>query len=146
MRAVIVRVAHHPQQAMCGVWSVEGADGARFPLCVTLENPWRPGGNDSCVPAGRYHTTRWKSPTKGPVFRLHAVPGRSDILVHVGNTEQNSLGCILPGERFGKLYGLVAVKESLPAMTALLAAMPDEFELEIVDAWGGSTRDFKLAA
>lgn len=59
--------------------------------CVTLEN------DEKEIPPGTYKVTLYQSPTYGLCPQLH-VPGRTYILIHWGNFEKNSLGCILVGK------------------------------------------------
>ncbi len=71
------------------------------PLILTLENPWR--NNEpfiSCIPVGTYAFNRHLSPKFGETFIVEGVPGRSQILVHRGNTHTDTSGCILTGEEF----------------------------------------------
>lgn len=69
----------------------------------TLEDAWRDNKpNVSCVPEGTYqvkpHGWEEKTPFKyKQVWQLQRVPGRSAILIHAGNTHQDTEGCILVG-------------------------------------------------
>ena len=78
--------------------------------CCTLERPWNDnqpcteeylatgkGPRPSCIPAGRYKSEWFNSPTYGWVLRLKDVPDRSDILAHWGNFVKNTVGCICMG-------------------------------------------------
>lgn len=50
------------------------------------------------IPAGTYRVSLRKSPRLGYVTPyLHDVPGFSDVLIHIGNFPQDTLGCILVG-------------------------------------------------
>jgi hypothetical protein len=75
-------------------------------VCETLEPPWR--GNEprrSCIPEGAYPVVFRQEPGSKYRYRhLHVlgVPGRSLILVHIGNTPADTLGCILPGMTRGR--------------------------------------------
>ena len=70
---------------------------------VTLELPDRRNApNVSRVPAGTYSGGVQHSERLGNVVRLYDVPGRSNILIHAGNTVQDTEGCILPGELAGR--------------------------------------------
>jgi len=89
-------------------------------LCFTMENPWR--GNQkgiSCIPDGHY----WCKPHEGTKFKetwvVMDVPGRSGIVFHIGNTESDTRGCILPGSTTGTLRGERAVLGSRIAMEKL---------------------------
>jgi hypothetical protein len=73
----------------------------------TLEDPVREGPKipgKTAIPAGRYRLTVERSPRFSAragqdVFlpRLHDVPGFDGVLIHGGNTAEDSLGCILCG-------------------------------------------------
>lgn len=66
-------------------------------ICYTVERPWQ--GNEpsvSCVPAGRYDLVWKQSPRFGLKLHLNAVQGRTHILIHAGNTQADTKGCILP--------------------------------------------------
>lgn len=66
--------------------------------CFTMELPWR--GNRkrvSCIPAGTYPAFFHLSPKFGDSLWVKNVPNRSEILIHKGNYNRDTLGCILPG-------------------------------------------------
>ncbi len=87
-----------------GTFGVLVKDGV--PLCVTLELPWEENQRSiSCIPEGRYDFYRVDSPRFGDTFQIAAVPGRSNILFHAGNTVDDTSGCIL----LGTSYGMFAV-------------------------------------
>jgi hypothetical protein len=75
------------------------------PLAVTLELPWR--NNEkcvSCIPSGSYTISLHDPPKHGQCLSVHSVPGRTNILIHKGNTLEDTEGCIL----LGKLFDLEA--------------------------------------
>lgn len=87
-------------------------DGAT-PFAITLENPWRDNKkNESCIPIGLYRCERVLSRKFGHTFEVIAVQGRSNILFHKGNLEDDTLGCILVGEQFETLNGKTAILQS----------------------------------
>lgn len=72
----------------------------------TAELPWRENEpNGSCIPPGVYAADVFQSSTKGRVYLLSGVPGRSMIEIHAANFagdvtmgwESELLGCIAPG-------------------------------------------------
>jgi len=86
-------------------------------VMLTLEDAWK--GNEpmvSCIPAGLYRCVPHSTAKFPNTWRLEDVPGRSAILFHAGNTDEDTHGCILLGRRFGDLNGVPAVLESQAAM------------------------------
>jgi hypothetical protein len=71
-------------------------------LCYTLENPEKDNKEDiSCIPAGKYNCVPYSSKKYPDVWKILNVPGRTDILIHVGNYERNTKGCVLVGSNVG---------------------------------------------
>lgn len=74
------------------------------PFVVTLEREWLKNlVGKSCITAGTYDCKRVDSPRFGDTFEVTNVFGRSHILFHKGNLDDDSHGCILVAEEFGKL-------------------------------------------
>lgn len=68
-------------------------------VCYSLELPKGNYGVGCAIPPGRYEIKLQLSPGFGRVLpELLDVPGRSEILIHVGNWPKNTKGCILVGE------------------------------------------------
>ena len=101
---IILERAYLPDNsATLGKWTMSGV------TCYTMENPWK--GNkvgESCIPEGVYRMALRESPiverTSGGEYKegweILDVPGRSLIMVHPGNWEDDTQGCILPGKAF----------------------------------------------
>lgn len=107
--------------------------------CKCIELPWLNNQrNVSCIPEGEYNVIKESHQTKGNVFRLLYVRGRSGILIHKGNYVagyvKDSEGCILPGNYFDDINndGNLDVAESTKAMDALWDIMPDKFKVVIL--------------
>ena len=65
----------------------------------TLECPWRENQVfTSCVPDGSYPLIAFESPQHPDCWVLTPVPGRTGILIHVGNKVKDTQGCILIGQ------------------------------------------------
>lgn len=80
--------------------------GPKGPFIVTLERPWADNQQRvSSIPKGKYRCQRTISPKFGETFEVMGVPNRSKILFHVGNTIDDSLGCILTGTTFDPVGG-----------------------------------------
>lgn len=105
---------------------------------TTLENPWKDNQlRVSCIPAGTYRCVRGRFNRGGYAsFVVQDVPGRSNIVFHIGNRERDTLGCPLIGERLGVLDGELAVLASQRAFNAWMKSMEgvDEFTLTIREA------------
>lgn len=107
-----------------------------YPRWVTLEPPWK--NNEpkvSCVPEGRYVAKRRFDSSKATVtWELQDVPGRSHILCgHVGNRVEDTEGCILFGDKFGRQYDRNYIYNSKAAYVDFVKTMYDvpEFYLTI---------------
>jgi hypothetical protein len=90
----------------------------------TLELPWR--NNDrrvSRIPAGNYKAIKHTSPRFGQTLWILDVPNRSEILIHRGNFNRDTLGCILVGTEFRDIDkdGQIDVINSVSAMNELLS-------------------------
>lgn len=110
------------------------------------------------IPAGtyklglRYHGKHYER-FKHPIIEAIGVPGFTDILIHPGNTEKDTEGCLLPGNSatFNPV-GNSRVGESVAAYnrihTPIVAAIQNEgAEIEVVDeiAVGNPTAPVGLA-
>jgi hypothetical protein len=79
--------------------------------CFTVERPWLDNQrNVSCIPTGNYRlllTTHYGRPGPTddyPAYQLLAVPKRSLIKIHRGNTMHDLKGCIAPGKKLGCIW------------------------------------------
>jgi hypothetical protein len=105
-------------------------DGARGVLSFdsnifcTLEPPWLDNQpNISCIPAGEYFCRKFISSIFGVTFMVENVPGRDSIICgHIGNTVDDTKGCVLLGESFGTVGGKNAVLQSAAAINRYRAA------------------------
>ena len=112
-------------------------DGAKVRLQIlTLELPDLGNQqNVSCIPEGKYEVHRIYSPKFGKCFHVQDVPGRSEILIHKGNYNKDTHGCILVGMGHADINedGVMDVIESTRAMEKLQNAITtDQFELIII--------------
>ncbi len=107
-------------------------------FCCTLEPQDKlNASNISSIPAQQYLVKRHQSPKYGGVFKVQNVPGRSDILIHPGNTSDDTLGCILLGQYFGKLLGARAVLNSGQTFREFMDKLHtvEEFHLTITEVY-----------
>ena len=116
-----------------GVWRMEEL---KYPL-FTLELPWRYNAIlASCIPEGIYTILPYESSRFGSCFKIDDVVGRTNIRLHVGNTYQNTEGCILIGKRCGNFQdGEEAIFSSREAMDLLLDIIKEPRELHITNCW-----------
>jgi hypothetical protein len=102
--------------------------GNQSPLVVTLELPYLANcRNVSCIPAGVYDVTPYYSKKFGNCFKLSDPPGRSGILIHAGNSVEDTRGCILVGTSFN----MTGIVQSKNALFYLLHLCPYGFKLNI---------------
>lgn len=108
------------------------------PFAVTLERQWLNNKPSiSCIPAGNYICKRVNSPKFGDTFEITGVPGRTHILFHKGNVDNDSHGCVLIGEKFGILGADSAILDSKGGFNEFMAILKDvdEFNLTIENKW-----------
>lgn len=115
----------------------QGTFGALFidnvPVCLTCEDPWNNNEHDiSCIPLGIYQCQKYNSARFVNVWELQDVPGRTSILIHMGNTINDTHGCILVGYGFSVLNGLPSITDSVKTLNNLRAKLPDDFTLTII--------------
>ena len=111
----------------------------------TAEEEWQQNKPSvSCIPLGRYPLVRTiYQRHQMPTFEVANVPGRSRILIHPGNTEEDTQGCILIGMALGFVTvtrdedtGLTKVRkqaviESQRAFADFMAAMVSVTDAEL---------------
>lgn len=80
----------------------------------------------------KFKDRSWAKPYGGKLPRLLNVKGYEGVLIHVGNTAQDSLGCILVGEnkQVGRVINSTATFNKL--MNILLKVKLKEEEVEII--------------
>lgn len=113
MDEITVKRILHAKDGTTGVMIYKGR-----PVMLTLEDPWL--GNQSmisCIPPGKYDCLRHNTVKFPNTWQLQNVPGRTAILIHAGNTEDSTNGCILVGRRFQDMNGKTGIAESQLAMT-----------------------------
>lgn len=115
-------------------------NGEKF--CDTLEDRVRDlaGGEakvpgETAIPEGRYKVIVNRSPKFGrDLPRLLDVPQFEGVLIHRGNTAEDSAGCILVGENKveGKVINSTPYEEKLVALCKAALAEGETIEIEVV--------------
>lgn len=81
-------------------------------FCFTLEPSWKNNNINSCIPDGKYRLFKYNSNKFGQCLIIEKVKNRTGILIHRGNTQDDTTGCILLGSQVGFLKGRYAVLSS----------------------------------
>ena len=107
MKLELIRL-EESEQGTLGVLKIDD-----FLFCCTLE----PADKNnkpyiSRIPRGVYICDRYSSEKYPNTWEVKGVPDRDRILFHPGNTIEDTEGCILVGQYFGKLRGERAVLNS----------------------------------
>jgi hypothetical protein len=106
-------------------------DPTGLQLCVTCEPP--PDTDHPCIPAGTYQVIPHNSPAHPNTWEISNVPGRTAILIHNGNTDADTLGCVVVGKSFGWIGTQQAIMESDVTLGMLQQTLPQNFSLNIVE-------------
>lgn len=102
--------------------------------CYTLELPWKDNEKRvSCIPKGVYNVEKRQSTKYKHHFHILDVPNRSYILIHQGNYNWHTKGCILVGKTLTDINadGLRDTTSSVATMNKLNKILPQTFKLEI---------------
>ena len=96
--------------------------------CHTLEEPWRDNQSRiSCIPPGNYICKKHNGTHFKDVWEITGVPGRQAILIHSGNTLDDTEGCVLVGLNITAQW----VGRSRDALQMLRNRLPDTFPLKV---------------
>jgi hypothetical protein len=114
MKIATLQRAHHGDDVTLGMLKFQ--DVEHRPI-YTLENPFIDNKPYiSCILPDSYVCDKFNGAKFKDVWQLMGVPDRSHILIHHGNTEADTSGCILVGLAAGRLNGQPAVLHSRDAM------------------------------
>lgn len=130
MKQVILTRAWDDKRATLGMLKI--VDVEHDPI-FTLENPERDTKVDSRIPAGDYLCVPYSGTKYKNVYLVRDVPGRTAILIHWGNYESDTEGCILLGTGSGMMNGKPAVMNSKVAFDQFRSLVGrEDFRLLIV--------------
>lgn len=125
-------VLHRVENTKDGVFGILSVDDV--PQCVTLEEQWLNNQKQiSCIPAGKYNCIKYSGTKYKDVWLVENVPNRSAILMHWGNTNDNTAGCILFGEYFADFGSKRGIANSVKTYDMLRKKLPKSFTIEIKD-------------
>jgi len=97
----LIRLEENDKEGTFGILKID-----KEVFCCTLEPPdMENQQNISSIPAQQYRVEPYSSDKYKKTFQVMRVPGRTKVLFHAGNTVNHTQGCIILGERFGKLKG-----------------------------------------
>jgi hypothetical protein len=103
-------------------------------IVYTAEDGWYDNQRMvSCIPDGTYAVVPRRFNRGGyDAWEITGVPGRSQILIHRGNTANDVTGCIVVGREIACIGGVLGVANSAAAWSVLHGAMGNKtFRLEI---------------
>ena len=131
MKHVILQRAWADDRATMGILRIIGS---KHDPIFTLENPARATNADSRILPGTYVCVPYASAAHPEAWHVQNVPERTSILIHSGNTEKDTLGCILVGLAAGTISDVPRVNGSRDAMTLLKKLLGTEaFSLTVVE-------------
>lgn len=134
IKAILARHTHEEAQTLSALHLYD-PDGLVF-TCMALELPDRDNQrNISRIPSGKYKCIKRNSQKYNDHYHVTDVEGRSFILIHHGNFNHQTRGCILVGRDFYDLNhdGNLDVTSSRYTMKQLLDFGGDGFDLNVVD-------------
>ncbi len=105
------------------------------PFGYTIEDEFREVKvkGETRIPAGTYRVGKRYSPKFTPRFGhdmlwIQDVPGFEYILIHTGNTDKDTDGCLIVGKKIGKLEGKRAVLDSKIAYKEIYPVISDAID------------------
>lgn len=113
MDIVIVTRIEYSKEGVFGVMTVNDKI-----VGFTLEN------KDTLIPEGVYNATRDRT-GRHQYFKVNDVPGRSNIEIHAGNIQDDTIGCIILGTYMGRLWDKRAVLRSKDALSVMMDELVD---------------------
>jgi len=128
----LTRKKHTTKQTL-GIMDVYKDNTFVFAL-ATLEREWANNKiSTSCIPAGVYDILHYSSIKYNNVFELQETEPRTKILIHSGNYNTDTKGCVLVGEVHKDVNndGLTDVASSVTALNRLRKICKNETNITI---------------
>jgi hypothetical protein len=109
-------------------------DGKFYCYCIEDEVRKVKVKGETCIPNGTYKVSKRHSPKFSPKFGhdmlwIKDVPGFEFILIHTGNTDNDTEGCLIVGMRIGQLEGQRAVLDSKTAYNKIYPIISKAIDL-----------------
>jgi len=105
---ILERFAYSPMGTFGDVFTIDDDNNTRaigVRRWYSIERQWLNNqSNISCIPEGEYVCRLINHPRRGKVWEVMDVPNRTEIYIHVMNTQLDSLGCIGLGKTIGGIY------------------------------------------
>jgi len=129
----ILRVEENYEHGTFGILKLQ-----KSAFCWTLEPRDEENVNSiSSIPVQQYICKRINSPKYGITFEITNVPGRTNVLFHWGNYDNNTKGCVLVGDKKATLGYREALLNSKKTFELLIKELEgfDEFHLTIKESY-----------
>jgi hypothetical protein len=130
---ITIKRVHNGAKYTLGIMSIDNE-----PFFLTLEEPWKNNERSiSCIPKGHYRLVKHRSKKFGDCYRVTDLAGRepanrSGILIHAGNTINDTSGCILLGLELGYVKEEKAVLKSKEAYNLFMSKMSGIESCELI--------------
>lgn len=132
---VLKRMREDSRQTLGSLFVLK--DSKELFKCYTLELPWKDNKKYvSRIPAGTYDVIKYQSPNFGDSLWIRGVEDRTLILIHYGNYNKDTQGCILVGNKVRDIDGdgYPDVVHSKKTMTSLINSIEDvDMRIQILD-------------
>ena len=133
MNIILNRFISDKNQTL-GMMNIYNEKNRKIFLCATVELPWLNNKPFiSCIPDGKYTIKRYTSKKYKYAFEVLDVKGRYSILIHKGNYQRDTEGCILVGATHKDIDkdGYIDVTSSRNTIIALHSLIKDKANLTI---------------
>lgn len=134
MNLVLERLTDNGVQTT-GVLRLFSSSGEQLLKLDTLELSWKNNQRRiSCIPNGVYQIAPKLSMRFGRTFQILNVPERDNVLIHSGNFNHNTKGCVLVGKGYRDINNdfQLDVLNSKISMKLLLSALNERSSITII--------------